>query len=85
MFEAWSQTGDKVALKLLNTRGQPKAEQVWQQREAVLAKKMKEQQIEHPNLMVPLDVFGTGEVFCIVYDFAPLGMLSISLHFLTLQ
>ena len=76
VFEAWTEKGKKVALKLLDMRGQSEVEQYWRRQEAIMGVQMRDGLLRHPNLMCPLDVFGSREVFCIVNEYAELGKLN---------
>ena len=78
---AWDEAGETVALKLLDVRGQTPYEKSWGMREIDFGLRMCTQgQLKHPNLLTPHNVFGKGDIFCIVNEYCPLGMPSSALH-----
>ena len=73
VYQAQHEDGEYFALKILDNRGRSACEVSWLLHEAEIAEDMLEN-LEHPHLLIPEEVFGNEHVRCIATAFATEGM-----------
>ena len=68
------ESGNILALKLLDRRGRSYNDMSWLKQEVRVASKMLDPAYHHHSLLNPKDVIGNDNVRCIVTDYAPQGL-----------